>query len=189
PIRYFSHADLPVTVGLVIDNSGSMEPKRAEVVTAALAFVHASNPQDEIFVVNFNDMVRSGLPEDVQFTDDIPTLRRALWNGPSEGRTSLYDALAFSLQYLTKGQMERKTLVVVSDGGDNASLLRSSEILSRVEESFATIYTIGIFDEDDPDRNPQVLKKLARVSGGKYFQLPRLREVGPVCRKIASEIR
>ena len=189
PIKYFSHADLPVTVGLVIDNSGSMGPKRAEVVTAALTFVHASNPQDEIFVVNFNDKVRSGLPVDVQFTDDIPTLRRALWSGPSEGRTSLHDALAYGLKYLNNGKMERKTLVVVSDGGDNASLLSSSEVLRRVEESFATIYTIGIFDETDSDRNPRFLRKLAQVSGGKYFQLPVLRDVVPVCRKIASEIR
>jgi len=77
----------------------------------------------------------------------------------------------------------------VSDGGDNSSALGSNEVLRRVEESFATIYTIGIFDEQDPDRNPRILRKLAQVSGGKYYQLPVLREIVPVCRKIASEIR
>jgi VWFA-related protein len=189
PIKDFSHADVPVTVGLVIDNSGSMAAKRAEVITAALTFVHASNPQDEVFVVNFNDKVRRGLPEDVPFTGDTGILRSALWQGASAGRTALYDALGYSLQYLDKGRMDKKTLIVVSDGGDNASTLRWNEVIRRVQESRATIYSIGIFDENDSDRNPDVLRKLAQVSGGEYFQLRELPDVVPVCRQIASDIR
>ncbi len=189
PIKSFSHADIPVTVGLVIDNSGSMAAKRAEVVTAALTFVHASNARDEVFVVNFNDKVRRGLPADVPFTGDIHMLREALWKGASSGRTALYDALGYSLQHLVKGRMDKKTLIVVSDGGDNASKLQWSEAMRRVQESRATIYTIGIFDENDPDRNPDVLKKLAQVTGGEYFQLRELPDVVPVCRQIASDIR
>src|SRR5882762_9665611 len=109
PIKHFSHADIPVTAGLVVDNSGSMRAKRAEVVTAALTFVQASNPRDEVFVVNFNDKVQAGLPSDEPFTDQAEILRNALWKGAAEGRTALYDALAYSLDYLNKGRMDKKT--------------------------------------------------------------------------------
>lgn len=188
-IKYFSRSEIPVTIGLVIDNSGSMRSKRSEVITAALALVGASNPRDEIFVVNFNDQVRRGLPSDVLFSDNIQTLRRALWVGNSEGRTKLYDALGYSLQYLDKGRMDKKTLVVVSDGGDNASALSRKEIVQAVQASRATIYAIDIFDETDPDSNSDVLKKMAHLSGGEYFQLREIPEVVTVCKKIAKDIR
>jgi Ca-activated chloride channel family protein len=188
-IKYFSRSDIPVTIGLVIDNSGSMRSKRPGVITAALALVGASNPRDEIFVVNFNDRVRRGLASDVLFSDNIQTLRNALWIGNSEGRTKLYDALGYSLQYLNKGRMDKKTLVVVSDGGDNASILSRKEIMQRVQESRATIYSIDIFDENDPDSNSDVLKKLAQVSGGEYFQLREIPEIVTVCTQIAKDIR
>lgn len=188
-ISHFTNADIPVTVGLVMDNSGSMVSKRDQVSAAALNLVRASNPQDEVFVVNFNDSVRRGLPADMLFTDNTDMLRAALLNGIPGGRTSLYDALAYSLQYLEKGKMDKKTLVVVSDGGDNASAINFAEVMRRVQQSRATIYTIGIFDEDDADRNPDVLRKLANVSGGEYFQLKELEEIAPVCRKIAGDIR
>jgi Ca-activated chloride channel family protein len=125
----------------------------------------------------------------VPFTGDIQALRAALWKGASAGRTALYDALGYSLQHLDKGRMDKKTLIVVSDGGDNASRLQWSQAIRRVQESRATIYTIGIFDENDPDRNPDVLKKLALVSGGEYFQLREVPGIVPVCRQIASDIR
>jgi Ca-activated chloride channel family protein len=166
-----------------------MRSKRPEVITAALALVGASNPHDEIFVVNFNDRVNSGLPAGVLFSDDIETLRKALWFGESEGRTKLYDALAYSLGYLDKGRMDKKTLVVVSDGGDNASLVTRSQIMRDVEESRATIYAIDIFDENDPDNNSDVLKKLAQVSGGEYFKVRENPEVVAACKKIAKDIR
>jgi VWFA-related protein len=188
-IKYFSRTEIPVTIGLVIDNSGSMRLKRPGVITATLALVGASNPRDEIFVVNFNDRVNSGLPSNVLFSDDIQTLRQALWFGKSEGRTKLYDAVGYSLQYLDKGRMDKKTLVVVSDGGDNASLLSRKEIMQNVEESRATIYAIDIFDESDPDSNSDVLKKLAQVSGGEYFQLRENPEIVTACKKIAQDIR
>jgi Ca-activated chloride channel homolog len=188
-IKHFSHDDIPVTIGLIVDNSGSMRSKRPGVITAALALVEASNPHDEIFVVNFNDQVRPGLPSDVLFSDNVQTLRKALWVGSAEGRTKLYDALNYSLQYLDKGRMDKKTLVVVSDGGDNASILSRKQIMERVEESHATIYAVDIFDENDPDSNPGVLKKLAQVSGGESFQLREIPETVTVCKKIAKDIR
>ena len=129
------------------------------------------------------------MPADVLFSDNVPTLRKALWVGNAEGRTKLYDALGYSLQYLDKGRMDKKTLVVVSDGGDNASTLSRKQIMERVEESHATIYTIDIFDEYDPDSNSDVLRKLAQVSGGESFQLKEIPETVAVCTRIAKDIR
>ena len=188
-IAEFASADIPVAVGLVFDDSGSMRSKRPEVVTAGLIFVGASNPQDQIFVVNFNDKVRRGLPETVPFTDNINLLRSALSRDMAEGQTALYDAIAFALKHLEFGRREKKTLVVVSDGGDNVSTHSLKELMDLIQESRATIYTVGIFEPDDPDRNPQVLERIARVSGGESFLPKGLDEVVPICRQIAKDIR
>jgi VWFA-related protein len=189
-ISEFANADVPVTVGIVIDQSSSMLPKRPEVVTAALGFIHESNPKDEMFVVNFNDKVRFGLPPEVPFSDDPVQLRSALWAGQPGGRTALYDGIADALYHLRLGQRDKKTLVVISDGGDNASRKQNLADLTRdVLLSRATIYTVGIFDEDDPDKNPGVLLRLARTTGGAAFFPKQLSEVIPICRKIAKDIR
>lgn len=182
-------ADVPVTVGLVIDTSGSMRPKHKDVVTAALSFIQASNRKDEVFVVNFGDHVNSGLPDDLPFTADIRQLRAALSMGMPEGRTALYDAILFSLRHIEKGKCEKKALMLVSDGGDNSSTHRSEEVMRMVRGSLATIYTIGIFDEADADRNPGLLRRLAQVSGGEAYFPEQLSEVIGICRRIASDIR
>ncbi len=188
-ITHFASDDVPVTVGLVIDTSGSMLSKSAEVVTAALAFIQASNRKDEIFVVNFGDRVSRGLPDGIPFTSDISQLRTALsWATPA-GKTALYDAILFSLDHLKRGKCEKKALMLVSDGGDNNSSHGSDEVMRMVRESRATIYTIGIFDAGDPDRNPGLLRRLAQVSGGESFFPGGLTEVIGICRQIASDIR
>jgi Ca-activated chloride channel family protein len=189
PIKYFSMDEVPVTMGLVIDDSGSMRPKRNGVAVAALELVGASNPHDEIFVVNFNDTVKPGLPPATPFSDDIPALRAAIEQDKADGRTKLYDALGYSLQYLDKGKMDKKTLVVVSDGRDNASTLSRADITRQIEQSRATIYAIDIFDEDDLDAKSDVLKKLAQMSGGEYFQLRDMPQIAAACTKIAEDIR
>ncbi len=188
-ITEFASADIPVAVGLVFDDSGSMQPKRPEVITAGLIFVSASNPQDQIFVVNFNDKVRSGLPDEVPFTDNLHLLRSALSKDRPEGKTALYDAVAFALHHLESGRREKKALVVVSDGGDNVSTHSLKELMQLIQESRATIYSVGIFDADDPDSNPHVLERMARVSGGESFFPKELDEVIPICRQIAKDIR
>jgi Ca-activated chloride channel family protein len=188
-ITAFSNVDIPVAAGLVVDNSGSMHTRRPGVIAAAVAFIEASNSQDQMFVVNFNDEVRRGLPDSVPFTGEIHLLRAALSKGRPEGRTALYDAIAFALKHLESGRRDKKTLVVVSDGGDNCSAHTLKEVMRLVEESHATIYTIGIFDENDPDRNPGVLKRIANISGGECF-LPREDEpILPICQKVAKDIR
>jgi VWFA-related protein len=188
-ITQFASADIPVTVGLVMDDSGSMLRKRSDVINAGLAFVGASNPQDQIFVVNFNDKVRRGLPETVPFTDDIKLLRSALSRDAAQGQTALYDAVAFALKHLESGRRGKKTLVLVSDGGDNVSTHSFKELLQSVQESRATIYTVGLFAPDDPDRNPHVLERMARISGGESFLPGELDEIIPICKKIAKDIR
>jgi len=188
-IESFSHEDVPVTVGLVVDNSGSMRPKRTDVIDAALAFVSSSNPEDQLFVVNFNEHVSMGLPGNVQFTGNQRELQAALARNKADGMTALYDALAAALVQLKKGKWEKKVLIVISDGGDNASAHRLHQIREMVNQSSAILYTLGIFDEDDDDRNPRVLKQLAKISGGESFFPTSLQEMLPACEQIARDIR
>lgn len=188
-ITQFANADIPVTVGIVVDESGSMRPKRPEVITAALAFITASNPLDEVFIINFNEKVYHGLPDTVLFSDNIQQLRDALWKDPAEGRTALYDAILTALHQADMGRRDKKTLVVISDGGDNISSHNFKDVMDAVESTVSTIYTIGIFDEDDPDRNPGVLKRLAQVSGGEVYFPASLEGIVPVCKQIAKDIR
>jgi Ca-activated chloride channel homolog len=188
-ITEFTSADIPVAIGLVMDDSGSMKSKRPDVITAGLVFIGASNPQDQIFVVNFNDRVRCGLPEAIPFTDDIRLLGAALSRDVAQGQTALYDALAFALDHLESGRRGKKALIVVSDGGDNCSRRKFKEVMQQVQESRATVYTVGIFARDDPDRNPQVLERMSKVSGGESFLPQDLDEIAPICRKIAKDIR
>jgi Ca-activated chloride channel family protein len=188
-ITHFTSVDTPVTVGLVVDNSGSMRKKRPEVILAGLAFAKESNPQDEFFVVNFNNSVVRGLPPSMPFTDDLQLLRAALYYGEPVGQTALYDAVAYALGHLERGHRDKRTLIVVSDGGDNVSQTSLTRLMPLIEASRATIYTVGLFDAEDRDLNPAVLRKLAGVSGGEYFQPQELKDVIPVFHKISKDIR
>jgi VWFA-related protein len=188
-VSEFAAADEPVAIGLVIDQSGSMKPRRSSLIEAGVAFIEASNPRDQIFVVNFNDKARRGLPDSIPFTDNIDLLRKALSIQPPEGRTSLYDAVALALKHLESSRREKKTLVVISDGGDNCSTHTLKEVMRLIEESAATIYTVGLYDPDDPDSNPGVLKHIASLSGGECFLPAESEPILPICKKIAKDIR
>jgi len=144
---------------------------------------------DEVFVVNFNEKPRRGLPDEVLFSDNIQQLRSALWQGNPEGRTALYDAIEMSLHQLEFGRQAKKALVVISDGGDNHSMHTLQEVRKDVLSSVVTIYTVGIYDEDDPEKNEGVLKELAHVSGGVFYHPQTLDEIVPICRQIAKDIR
>jgi len=185
----FNHGDDPVTVGLVLDDSGSMRMERSAVIDAALGFLNASNPKDEVFVTHFNDRVRSGLPPGVSFSDDPKLLRQSLYRNPPEGRTALYDAIVDSLHHLNEGKQSKKSLLLVSDGGDNASARNLRDVVAAVGESLATIYTVGVFSPEDPDRNPGLLRRLAGVSGGEYYPPQENGDLKAVCRQIALDIR
>ena len=188
-ITQFGSVDTPVTVGLVVDASGSMRAKRPHVVLAGLAFAKESNPQDEFFVVNFNNRVVRGLPDRIAFTDNLQRLRAALYYGEPTGQTALYDAIAYALKHLELSRQDKRTLIVVSDGGDNVSRISLPELMKLIEASRATIYTIGLFDPEDEDHNPKVLRKLAKASGGEFFEPAALDDVLRVFHKISADIR
>ena len=190
PIELFSNEDTPVTVGLIIDASGSMRPKIHEVVTAAMRFAKLSNPQDELFAIRFNDDVQDVMPiPPFLLAGDLEDLQRAVSSIRPDGRTALYDGVMDGLDHLVNANRARKVLIVISDGGDNASNARLDAVLARARGSSAAIYTIGIFDDDDQDRNPGVLKSLATTTGGERF-LPRTAgDLLTACERIAREIR
>ncbi len=189
PITEFASIDAPVSIGLVVDNSGSMASKKAEVTMAGLSFARQSNPSDEFFVVNFNNSVVRGLPPRTMFTDDLQQLRAALDYSQAVGQTALYDAIAYSLKHLEYAHHEKRTLIVVSDGGDNVSKTTLPELMKMIEASRATVYTVGLYDPGDPDANPNVMRKIAAVSGGEFFQPEKLDDILPVFNKISKEIR
>ena len=187
-LRVFRHEDTPVTVGLVIDHSGSMRNKLLDVIAAARTFVKTSNPADELFVVNFNEHVILGLPTTENFTSRSSELASAIARTPTIGMTALYDAVAKSLEQLRMGKFEKTALVVISDGGDNASKHALPEILQMLGKSNSLLYAVGLFEPGDTDSNPGVLKKLAQGTGGEAY-FPKLDDVVGVCERIAHDIR
>jgi VWFA-related protein len=188
-IRVFRHEDVPVTVGLVIDHSGSMRPKLSHVMTAARTFIRSSNPEDQMFVVNFNEKVTLGLPAAVPFSDRPDELANAILRTPALGMTALYDAIALGEQQLRASKRDRKVLIVISDGGDNASAHNLVEVLKSLYRSSALVYTIGIFDDGDEDKNPGVLRRLAQATGGEAFFPRQLDGIVKICESIARDIR
>ena len=188
-IRLFRHEDVPVTVGLVVDHSGSMRNKLGDVVAAARTFVHASSPQDQMFVVNFNENVTLGLPDSIRLSNSADELARAIANTPVTGKTALYDAVVKARERLQEGAPEKKVLIVISDGGDNASRHTLAEVLAMAGQSGVLVYTIGIFDPENSDKNPDVLRRLALPTGGEAFFPGEYKEVIAICERIARNIR
>ena len=188
-IRLFRHEDIPVTVGLVVDHSGSMNEKLAEVTAGAKAFVRSSNTDDQMFVVNFNENVSLGLPDAIGFTTNAEELERAIWRAQAAGETALYDAIIAALVRLQAGGRDKKVLVLISDGADNASRHSLAQVLEMAARSSAIIYTLGLFAPDDRDANPKVLRRLAEATGGEAFFPGELSDVVTTCERIAHDIR
>ncbi len=193
-LSFFSRDDIPVTMGLVIDNSGSMREKRDQVNAAAMTFVRTSNPQDEAFVVNFNDEYY--LDTDGDFTSDQANLHDALARIDTRGSTALYDAVIGSLAHLKKGHKDKRVLLLVTDGEDTASEKTFEDSIKAAEESNATIYAIGVYSEDDLEhdkkmvrRSKKVLSQLAEATGGQAYFPDKLDQVTPICEQVAREIR
>ena len=189
-IEFFNRLDAPVTVGLLVDASGSMAPVRSLVAVAAGTFVSTSNPDDEIFAITFNENVRPVLSGVEPFTSDGATLRDALFEAMgTRGRTALHDAISHGLQYVTRGMHDRRVLVVLSDGGDNASTTTFAEALRQTQVSNAVIYTIALVDPLDHEAKPGRLKQLAEVSGGEAFEPHETSEIPAILQHIARDIR
>ena len=197
-LAHFSHADIPVTMGIVIDDSGSMREKRQSVNASALTFVKTSNPQDQVFVVNFNDVYYLDTPGD--FANSIEDLKGALEKIDSRGGTALRDALVASLDHLKLGNRDKKILLVITDGEDNASRYSFEELMDRAQKSNAVIYTIGLLGSEESGglfkvhggeahRAAKVLERIAEATGGQPYFPKSLDEVESTCRQIAHDIR
>ncbi|MGH9327071.1 MAG: VWA domain-containing protein [Terriglobia bacterium] len=198
-LSVFSHSDVPVTMGIVIDDSGSMRDKRPAVNAAALDFVKTSNPDDQVFVVNFNDVYYLDTPGN--FASDMAQLRAALDKIDSRGGTALYDATYASLDHLKLGNRDKKVLLVITDGDDNSSRYTFDQLIRYAEKSNAEIYTIGLLGDDQSggglfhihsggDRHAEkILKELADATGGRPYFPKSLNQVNQVCEHIAHVIR
>jgi Ca-activated chloride channel family protein len=193
-VSAFASEDVPVTMGLVIDNSGSMREKRAQVNAAALTFVRTSNPQDEVFVVNFNDEYYLDLNED--FTSDQRELNEALSRIDSRGSTALFDAIIGSLDHLKKGHKDKRVLLVITDGDDDASRKTLAYTVQVAQQSDAQIFAIGVFSDQDRKSDKKMIRnskkeltQLASVTGGMAYFPDNLEQVTAVCTQVAHDIR
>ncbi|MGC1618785.1 MAG: VWA domain-containing protein [Candidatus Acidiferrum sp.] len=188
-LTVFEERDTPVTVGLIVDHSRSMGNKLADVVEALNSFVHSSNSRDEMFVVDFNDDVSVELMRGKAFSNDPKDLREALTAVSARGRTALYDAVSEGLLHLQYGHLSKKALIIISDGGDNASHLKYSQVLAQARQSRAVIYAIALVGADEEEENPGLLRRLCKDTGGiAYF--PDLGEsVASASAAIAQDLR
>ena len=191
-LAVFKQEDVPVSVGLVIDNSGSMRDKRPSVNAAALTFVETSNPQDEAFVVNFNDDYYLDTEHD--FTSDIEEMKEALERIDARGSTALYDAVIGSLDHLKKGHKDKKVLLVITDGDDNFSHHKLADVIFEAEHSDAIIYTIGLYSKDDMKESEmrsarRNMQKLADATGGAAYFPEDVADTEAICTQIAHDIR
>jgi Ca-activated chloride channel homolog len=189
PIQFFSSEDVAATIGLLIDSSGSMRGRRDAVTAAAAAFAAMCHPLDEFFTLNFNEAVWPGLPPSVPFTEDTDQLRAALAAAPAAGMTALYDALSRGLAHLRRGTRDRKALVVISDGGDNASAQTLDSVIESARLSDAVIYSVTFVDPDNRDARRRVLKTLTGETGGRAFIARGTEDVTIAFAQIAREIR
>lgn len=184
----FRHEDIPVSIGIVIDNSGSMREKRAKVNQAALNLVRASNPKDEVFVVNFNDEYYL----DQDFTSDLLKLKEALEKIDAKGGTALYEAVVASADHLKRNaRLEKKVLFVVTDGEDNASRETLEQAVKQLqEENGPAVYAIGILGEEEhPKRAKRALEIICQRTGGMAFFPKTLDEVDEISKSVARDIR
>jgi Ca-activated chloride channel family protein len=187
-ITMFQEGDNPVSVGLVVDHSRSMGSKLPAVAAAVSAFAHSSNPRDEMFVVDFNDDVTVELMHGKGFTSDPGELSNAVRAVAARGRTALYDAIAEGLVHLQLANWDRKALIVVSDGGDNASQQKFSQVLSLARRSQVMIYSIVLVGADE-EENPKVLQRLSRETGGVAYSPSSVDGVTDVSKRIARDLR
>jgi VWFA-related protein len=188
-VKVFRREDVPVSLGIIIDDSGSMQTKRARVEAAALALVRASNPQDEVFVVNFNDEWYL----DVPFTSDIHKMEQGIAKIDSRGGTAMRDAISASLDYMKeKAKKDKKVLLIITDGNDNASTTSLEKVVARSNQSETLVYAIGLFTEEEKHEGAKArraLNELTSTTGGLAFYPKDVSEVQALAMEIAQDIR
>ncbi len=189
-LAIFKREDVPVSMGLVIDNSGSMRDKRPRVNEAAITLVEASNKNDEAFVVNFNDDFYLDLDKD--FTNSIPELKEALERIDSRGSTALYDAIIGSLDHLKKASKDKRVLLVVTDGEDNTSHNSLEKAIREIQKTDTVVYTIGLLSEEskkNAKKAKRALEQIALASGGLSYFPENVDDVHNICQQVAHDIR
>jgi Ca-activated chloride channel homolog len=189
PIKIFRREDVPISLGIIVDNSGSMREKRQRVEAASLDLVKASNPQDEVFIVNFNDDAYL----DVPFTNDIKKMEDGIARIDSRGGTAMRDAISMSMDYLRKeGKRQKKVLLVITDGNDNASAISLEKLVNRAQQNEVLVYAIGLLNEEER-REARLAKRaldvIARDSGGLAFYPKGASDVDQIALQVAHEIR
>jgi Ca-activated chloride channel family protein len=189
PIKIFRREDVPISLGIIIDNSGSMREKRGRVESASLDLVRASNPQDEVFIVNFNDDPFL----DVPLTNDIKKMEEGIARIDSRGGTAMRDAIDSSMTYLKKeGHRQKKVLLVITDGNDNASSISLEKLVNRAQQNEVLVYCIGLLNEEER-REARLAKRaldsITRDSGGLAFYPKGPAEVDAIALQVAHEIR
>lgn len=189
-IASFQNQDIPVSLGILVDNSGSMRDKRAAVDAAALDLVRASNPDDSAFVVNFSDKAYL----DQGFTNQISLLEQGLSRFDSRGTTAMYDAVSASADELAKyAKQPKQVLLIITDGADNASRLTLQQAIRKVQYlGGPVVYSIGLLYDDDPDevqRARYALETLSSETGGIAYFPGSLQDVGQIAEEVAQDIR
>ena len=188
-IKSFAAEDAPVSIGIIFDLSGSMNSKLVRARESILQFAKTANPEDEFFVIGFND--RPELIED--FTNSVEEIQGRLATVRSGHRTALLDAIYFGVAKMKEAKHERKALLVVSDGGDNRSRYTEGEVRSQVRESDVEIYSIGIFDPyaatPEERTGPILLNELCEETGGRLFRVDDISEMSDIAEKISTELR
>ncbi len=192
-IKKFKREDVPVSMGLIVDNSGSMRDKRPRVEAAAIALVKDSNPEDEGFIVNFNDEAFLDLPPGEEFTSNIQHMEEALTRIDSRGGTALFDAIRMSIDHVkAKGHRDKKVLVVVTDGNDNSSVITLESLVKLAQQSEVLIYAVGLLSEEEhreAAKAQRALKQLATATGGEAFFPKEVSEVDRIAHQVARDIR
>lgn len=191
-ITYFASFDAPISIGLVFDASGSMGNKLHKSRQAAAAFFKTANPEDEFFLIQFNERPQLVVP----FTRELEEIQNRLTFTQAKGRTALLDALYLAMQTLKKGRNPRRALLVISDGGDNSSRYTETEIRNLLKEADAQVYAIGIFEPigargrtAEELAGPGLLSDLAEMTGGRHFPVDNLNDLPDIAAKIGLELR
>jgi Ca-activated chloride channel homolog len=189
PIKIFRREDVPISLGIIVDNSGSMREKRQKVETASLDLVKASNPQDEVFIVNFNDDAYL----DVPFTNDIKKMEEGIARIDSRGGTAMRDAITMSMDYMRKdAKRQKKVLLVITDGNDNASNISLEKLVNRAQQNEVLVYAIGLLNEEER-REARLAKRaldtISQDSGGLAFYPKGASDVDAIALQVAHEIR
>ncbi|HTS28281.1 MAG TPA: VWA domain-containing protein [Bryobacteraceae bacterium] len=190
-ISYFAQEDAPVSIGVLLDTSASMQHKMRRSSEAAASVLQTANPADEFFLVEFNERAKLTVP----FTSDADQLYRRFMRAGPFGRTSLLDAIHLASVQMKKARNTRKALLIVSDGGDNHSRLSRSQVRSEVLESDLQMYAIGIFDNDTRKRSPEeangpgLLEELAGETGGRHYRVDNLDDLASVAHRISIDMR